>query len=495
MRITVFIKNTVILVATSLILRTTGILFRIYLADKIGSEGMGLYQLIFSVYILSATFASSGISTAVTRLVADNLDNGRRAVRRIMRAAAAVTLGVAAVSVAVIFFGAEPIAVYLLKDERATVSLRILSFSLPFMGLSSCARGYFIACRKTVQPSVVQMIEQAVRIGVVLTALTLNATKSIEYCAAAVLLGDTVAETASFVINWALYIRDVKGIKAGGAVKNIYSKILKIALPISGGSYISTALHTTENLLIPTRLSRFHGSRERGLELFGAIRGMALPILFFPASFLTSLSTMLIPEVSQARSAGNSLLVKQTVEKAFRITLVLSVFAAAVFFFNAEEIGNILYGDRDVGQMIRVLSPIVPFMYLESVAAGMLKGLDCQMSMFKYNAADSVLRIAAVFLLLPKFGMKGYLVIMIISNCFTSSLNCRRLLKASGVKPDIIGWIVKPAVMSVAGGAAALFITRGIAGELPRAAAAVLIQSAVFLPASGIIKPKKQRSR
>lgn len=63
---TVFIKNALILTASSLILRFVGIIFKVWLAKLIGSEGIGLYHLVFSVYMLAATFATSGICTAVT---------------------------------------------------------------------------------------------------------------------------------------------------------------------------------------------------------------------------------------------------------------------------------------------------------------------------------------------------------------------------------------------------------------------------------------------
>ena len=53
-----FIKNAAILTITSLILRTVGIFFRVWMADSIGAEGMGLYQLILSVYVLGSTFAT-----------------------------------------------------------------------------------------------------------------------------------------------------------------------------------------------------------------------------------------------------------------------------------------------------------------------------------------------------------------------------------------------------------------------------------------------------
>ena len=75
---TLFIKNTMILTATSLLLRFAGIIFKVWLASLIGSEGIGLHQLVFSVYVLVSTFASSGIVTAVTKLTAEELAIGSK---------------------------------------------------------------------------------------------------------------------------------------------------------------------------------------------------------------------------------------------------------------------------------------------------------------------------------------------------------------------------------------------------------------------------------
>ena len=58
-----FVKNTAIMTVTSLVLRTLGIVFRIFISNRVGAEGMGLYQLVFSVYVLGTTFASAGLST------------------------------------------------------------------------------------------------------------------------------------------------------------------------------------------------------------------------------------------------------------------------------------------------------------------------------------------------------------------------------------------------------------------------------------------------
>ena len=468
MKVNLFIKNAVILAVTGLILRLAGVLFKVWLADTVKSEGIGLYSLVFSVYMLASTFATAGVSTAVTRLVAEEEHNGRKAIYSVMRKAVLITLGVATVTTALIFFFAEPISIYILKDRRTVLALKILSFSLPFMGLSSCARGYFIARRKTVQPSLVQLLEQAVRIGVTVSTVLTFADKGITYTAAAVLLGDTVAEFVSFTVNWLLYRHDVRTLPNGAKTDGILKRILHIALPITGSSYLSSTLHTTENILVPLRLTRFYGEHARGLELFGAVRGMALPLLFFPASFLTSLSTMLIPEVSEAKALGNTLKIRNTVSYAVKTTLILSTLIACGFMFNSEDLALAVYGDRDVGQTILILSPIVPLMYLESVTAGLLKGLDQQMNMLRFNLFDSAVRIVSVFVLLPMFGIKAYLGIMIVSNCFTSCLSARCLFKATDTSPDLLHWALLPLTVGIIGGFTAKLLTRNIGSLLLR---------------------------
>ena len=76
MKVRQFFINTVILTAGSLLLRLIGIGFSAWISRKIGPEGMGLFQLIFTVYNLASTLATSGIYLAVTRLVAEEIGKG-----------------------------------------------------------------------------------------------------------------------------------------------------------------------------------------------------------------------------------------------------------------------------------------------------------------------------------------------------------------------------------------------------------------------------------
>lgn len=58
-KIRLFIFNGIILTATSLLMRCVGMFFNIYISKKIGSEALGIFGLIMSVYMFFITFAIS----------------------------------------------------------------------------------------------------------------------------------------------------------------------------------------------------------------------------------------------------------------------------------------------------------------------------------------------------------------------------------------------------------------------------------------------------
>ncbi len=467
-----FLKNAMILTVTSLLLRTVGIFFRVYLSNKIGAEGMGLYQLIISIYVLASTFATSGISTGVTRLIAEEAGRGtRRSIRRILRRAMFVSVLIGLVSAAAMVFGADWISRYWLHDTRAVPALKILSVGLPFMGISSCLRGYFIARRKVSCSSNAQMFEQLVRIGVILLIIDRFAAMGMSAACAAVMIGDTLAEIGSCLYMGIGYLRDRRKLPTAGnppvRKKGILRELISIATPITAGRYLNSALRTVENLLVPNCLTQYSGSKERALSEFGMLKGMAMPILFFPSSFLSAFSTLLIPEVSEAAVLNQTRRVERAVHTSLRVTLLLSIPISGVFALFSRQLGLLIYHSEEVGFLIGVLAPIMPFMYLESVVDGLLKGLDQQVSSLKYSVLDSVLRITAIFILVPGRGMQGFLFIMIVSNILTAWLNIRRLLVVTGVRMQWGQWLIKPLLAMTAGGVAALGLQRLTESALP----------------------------
>ncbi len=453
MKKTVFIKNAAILTASSLFLRFAGIIFKVWLAALIGSEGIGLYQLIFSVYILAATFASSGISTAVTRLTAEELALGvKKGTLKILRRSIEITLIAALISLCIVFFSAEFIAIRFLGDARAIPALKILPLSLPFMGVSSCLRGYFFARRRATPGAVAQLTEQTVRIILVIILVKAFINKGIALCCLAVMLGDVISELIGCVILGLSFTFDLKKIKnLKGRERPPYKitrKIMDIAAPIISGRYLNTALRTGENILVPKNLAKYPHTGANALSQFGMIKGMALPILFFPSAVLNSVSTLLIPEMSEAAARNQNGIVKAATKNILKLTALIAFIFSAIFFIAGDKIGVLIYKDHAVGGLIKALSPIVPLMYLDSISDGILKGLDQQRYTFFTSVSDSILRIILVFSVLPFFGLRGFIVIMYFSNLFTCFLNVSRLIKKSRASFSFLNELILPLLLA-----------------------------------------------
>ena len=56
-----FLINGSILTITNIIMRSIGMVFGIYVSNKIGSEAVGTFDLVMSVYMLAITIATSGL--------------------------------------------------------------------------------------------------------------------------------------------------------------------------------------------------------------------------------------------------------------------------------------------------------------------------------------------------------------------------------------------------------------------------------------------------
>ena len=72
-----FFLSGILLTAVGLAVRSVNIVFNSYITKTVGAEGIGLFTLIMNVYSFAITFATSGISLTVTRLIAEAVGVGK----------------------------------------------------------------------------------------------------------------------------------------------------------------------------------------------------------------------------------------------------------------------------------------------------------------------------------------------------------------------------------------------------------------------------------
>lgn len=430
------IMNTALLTGSSLAMSAISMAFQVWLAARIGSAGIGLYQLVLSVAFLCTTFAVSGIRFAATRLVSEELGHERSwSVAAAMRRCFAYSLFFGLSALTVLWSFAEPIGFLWIGDARTVRSLKLIAFSMPFMSLSSVMSGYFTACGRVWKPTVVHLGEQPITIGFVAFFLTYSPAGDIEKNCAAVMLGNVCGDAISFVCMLLFYLTDRHSVRDYSAQKlKLTSRMLKVALPLAVSAYARSALSTLEHLLVPRGLKAAGFSANRALSGYGVIQGMVLPILSFPACILMALAELIIPELTEAQVRGNEGDISKTVSSLIKKGLGYSSAVALVLFIFADKLGVRIYSSPEAGDYLRLLAPLIPIMYTDMVADGCLKGLGQQLWCMGINLLDALLGVLLVWQVLPVFALKGYICIIYFNECLNFALSIMRLGKVTKIR-------------------------------------------------------------
>ncbi len=444
-----FFINGLVLACTSVFLRGVGVSFNVYITNTIGAEGIGLFGLIMSVYMLATTVASSGASLAATRLVTEELSFGcDRGIRRSMAVCLRYTLFFGLLSCFLLFFFAEPLGRFWLGDARTVRSLRLLAVSMPCIALSSAMNGYFTAVRRVTKGAFAQVFELAVKISVTVFALKIFVSRGIEYACMAVVGGGSVAEVASFLMMYLLYRLDAKryqGKKEGE--KQYTMRMLHIALPVAVSSYLRSGLVTLEHLLVPRGLKKFGASASASLAQYGVVHGMVMPILLFPSAVLSAFAGLLVPELTEFQKQEKLTGINRVVSRAFRLTLTFGVGAAGIFFAFAQELGIAIYKSGDAALFMRFLAPLVVVMYTDSVTDAMLKGLNQQVYSMRYNIIDSAVSVTLIYSVLPRFGVNGYVAIIFVTELLNAFLSINRLIQITDFRISLFRHIFLPVIL------------------------------------------------
>ena len=469
-----YLKNAALMTGADVLLRLAGMGLRIYLANALGGEGMGLYQLVLAVYALFVTLATAGVSVAATRLMAEELSRGRAEARGMLVRLLAAGLGLGAFAMVAQFGLAGSAAAWWLGDARAAGALRAAAFGMPWMAVSAVLRGFFIA-RRRVEPNVLsQLAEQTVRIGVVYAVLEQGILRGWDHgrkCTA-VLAATALSEAVSACMMLLFYHREARRCFAGEKARRPRDparRLWDILWPVEGGRCLASALHTAENMLVPACLTVClldAGGRSAAVAQYGSLKGMALPLLTFPFGLLGSLSVLLMPEITQAHIRGERARLDCLLDRMLRLTGCFSALAGALFWVWGEPLALLLYHSQEAGFYLRVLGPAMPLMYLESMVDGAMKGMGEQKAVFRYSLWDAVLRIAGVLLLLPRWGMKGFLWVILLSSAYTCQMNTARLLHVSGLKPRLWRWLGAPALAALVSAGAGEGLRTLLAGWL-----------------------------
>lgn len=473
-----FIANGLLITAVSLMIRSISVSFNVYISNRIGAVAMGLFTLITTVYSFSITLAISGISFASTKLIADALGEnniqGQAPLKNpviacIVKKCVLYALCFSIASAALLFFLAPPIGEKILKDTRTVLPMQVLAFTLPPIALSSVFSGYFTAVRHVYKNAVVQIAGQITRIYGCILFISLLGANDVQSACLSIVLGGAFSEGISFLIQYLLFLFErKKALRSSTPQENkkIHSKLMHTALPIAFSAYVRSGLITIEHMLIPWGLQRSGASRDTSLAAYGTVHSMVFPLVLFPSALSGSFAGLLIPEVAESLSRGDSPRIDRIINKVFHAVLIFAIGTAGIVMCFSYELANVVYPSVGAGKYILMIAPLIPVMYLDTSVDSILKGLGEQVFCMGVNIVDASLSVILVWSLLPSCGIIGYIITVYFTEIVNATLSITRLLTVTKVKPRLIHWIGKPLLCIVLATAVMRFLLSRFGGAV-----------------------------
>ena len=381
-----FLKGALILTVAGLLVKVIGSVNRILLSRLLGGEGIGLYQMAYPIYLLMLSVCSAGVPVAVSIIVAEKVaKNDYAQAHRIFK----VTLGLMAafgLFFALLLYGTAGLLVNSgwIRDSWAYYALVVLTPAVFFSSILASFRGYFQGYQMMTPPAVSQILEQLVRVTVMIGLAYFLLPRGLEYAAAGAAFGAVPGGlTGLLVLTW--FFRKARKewkhkiekqtATVAESVGSIAKRLVLLAIPVSCANLLIPVTSSIDMLLVPNGLGRAGFGVEAATTLFGYLTGMAQPLLMMAIIPTMSLAASLVPAVSEACTLQRPDEILRKTTSAFKICMLAVVPASVGMWALAGPISGTLYGTMKAAPVIAHLAPSITFLGIFQVTTGALQGI------------------------------------------------------------------------------------------------------------------------
>jgi stage V sporulation protein B len=444
-----FVKNSFILTLSNLTTHILGFIFSITLSKELGPEGMGLYGLVKPLFMVFTCLSCGGLVTAVSKTAAEyygkgDYNNLKRTIKTLMTFTFLWSIFISTL----LFLFSSTLSTYIIEDTRTANSLKLLCPAIVFIALSNCLKGYFYSTFKITVPACIDIFEKAIRIVILAAVLgslkVVNVTTTVTGAYFALFIGEFI----SFIFLYGYYKFNIKKVTSsmtkGESRAQLLFNTIAISFPLLVTKLISSLLSTCSALIIPRRLVSSGIEYKVALGMIGKFNGMAKNIVFFPMVIITSISILLIPDLSTNLSKKHYKSVDNRISKALEISFLLGAATLLISLCIGDNLGFILYKRKDLGNYIKFVSLAAPIFYTASTTYGILNGLGKQKIFLRNSIIVSIVKILFLYILtaIPSINIYGYGITLIITSLISLTLNLLEINKLSHLKVNFFNFII-----------------------------------------------------
>ncbi|CCQ93286.1 Stage V sporulation protein B [[Clostridium] ultunense Esp] len=414
-----FFQGALILLAAGMINRLLGFIPKAVLPRTIGTEGIGLYQMVFPLFIFFLTMARFGLNVSLSKVVAEASAVGdARKIRFSLIMAALMVLIINLLLIPILLFGAGWMARSFYTDERVFYPLLSMIPAIPIIALSTILRGYFQGIQNMTPPALSSIVESFFRILAMILLSYYLLPYGLGMAAMGLMIGMGLGELASLIYLLS-HFRKARRIlvtssyshlsRNGTELKRSFFELFNISLPVTASSLVGSFSYAVEPILVAQSLGLAGIGAAMATALYGELSGLAMFLIWFPTTLTYSLSVSLVPAVAGAYAEKKTEQIGMRLNQTLRLTFLVTTPFILFFLLFARELTDFLFGAPQVGMLLQVVAPFAPFLYFQGPLAAALQGLNMARASFYNSLYGAIVKSLLILLLAsrPELNIAG----------------------------------------------------------------------------------------
>lgn len=512
-----FLHGAFILVAATALVKIIGAIFKIPITNILTPTGYGYYNSVYSVYLPIYVLAVAGLPVAVARLVAaENTLGHFRDIKKILHITQLFFLITGTLGSAIMFFGAD----FLATTPNAVLAMKCMAPTLFLVCMMSAFRGYYEGLRNMYPTAFSQVIEAVGKLafglilanaafrygemqfaagGLVFGQAAKTAEEAFElslpFAAAGAISGVTIGAFFGLIFLLIRHRTAGDGIGAeelrlapeAATSKVLFKRLLAISIPIAIGAVALNISPTIDNYTIKSGLEAVIASDKITMQsIFSSVINTTtgginttltkLPNylwgVFSMSQTLYNLIPMItinfgisaLPAVTHAWTAGNKELLQSNIERALRITALISFPSGIGLCVLANPILTLLYQSSNDPIALNIAAPLLQILGLTLVfsaicgpMSSMLQGMGRSDLPVKFVFGGIALKLITnvILIRIPEINIVGAAVGTFICYAFVFIGELYMVLKLSGVTLRVRQTFIKPLLSAAFCGVAA----------------------------------------
>ena len=425
--------STIILAISNIIVRGLGFIYKIFLSNIIGEQGLGIYHIVFNFLMICIALTTTGIPTALSCLIStNNTLKDKKQTNIFFISTLYISFFIAFIISIFVSIHSEFFSDIFLHNPKLNLFILAICPAIVLITLSNVLRSYFYGIKKVIVPAVGQILEQISRI--LFLILVYYYIKNDHLLCYSALIAISIGEminiifiTVNLYYDSNLYRKLIINIDD---FKHASFEMLKMSIPITCNRMSSIVLQSISSIIIPSRLILANMSYTQALGAYGIISGMVMPFVYLPFSVGSALVVNLIPSISsEVALKNNSFLIKKI---KYSITLIVSILCSLLFYFFAKPLCILFFKNEVAGVYLKsmFLAPI--FLSLNQTLSAILHGIRREfISSFNTILGMAIQLIFLYFLLpIPSLNIFAYIYVVTGIAIFTTLLHSIALLHA-----------------------------------------------------------------